>query len=246
MRDVPPTESADEAASPPSEPVALSAAFLDAVRTDEAVAIHLDALAVLPESELTTLPPAAARAFWLNVYNAATQRALDRGLVDYEDRRAFFGEPCINVSTTPLSLDAIEHGILRGRQSKFGGGYLPRLTGSGFERRHALEREFRIHFALNCGAVSCPAIASYDAENLDSALEEATQRYLERTVQYDAATNTARVPRVCLWFRGDFGGKRGIQQMLEAYDIVPPGARPSLRYAEWDWTRDPDDYVQKN
>ena len=37
----------------------------------------------------------------------------------------------------------------------------------------------RIHFALNCGAVSCPPIAVYEGESLDEQLDIATEGFLE-------------------------------------------------------------------
>jgi hypothetical protein len=224
------------------DPVALSAAFLRGHRTGADTSAVREALSSLPESALTRLGPEAARAFWLNCYNAATQHRLTDAQVPYGDRGAFFADDAVTVAGAALSLDAIEHGILRDGQSKLGLGYVPRLTASRFERRHTLTRDFRIHFALNCGAVSCPVIRAYDAETLDETLDAAAQRYLDESADYDAARNVARVPRLCIWFRGDFGGRRGVQRMLERYEQVPTGARPRLRYADWNWSLDPGDY----
>jgi hypothetical protein len=46
-----------------------------------------------------------------------------------------------------------------------------------------------------------------------------------------------------LWFRGDFGGKRGIYDFLRRYDAIPQGATPGLSYREWDWAFDPGAYA---
>lgn len=41
--------------------------------------------------------------------------------------------------------------------------------------------------------------------------------------------------RVFLWYRGDFGGRRGVRRLLRKYDVHPDG-NPKNRYDEWDWT----------
>ena len=100
------------------------------------------------------------------------------------------------------------------------------------------ERDPRIHFALNCGAASCPPIAAYTADGLDDELDLATASYLESEGEYDPATDTVTVPRMLLWFRGDFGGKRGIFELLREFDCIPADATPSLAYDEYDWRLD--------
>jgi hypothetical protein len=50
---------------------------------------------------------------------------------------------------------------------------------------------------------------------------------------------------VLLWFRGDFGGKRGVYDFLRQYDRLPRGATPSLSYREWDWSFDPGAYAER-
>ena len=42
----------------------------------------------------------------------------------------------------------------------------------------AVELDPRIHFALNCGATSCPPIRVYSSSNLDSQLDRAAASFL--------------------------------------------------------------------
>lgn len=213
-------------------------------------------LATLADADGPALAPvrtdrARALAFWLNLYNAGTQLLLARRPALYERRLRvvrFFRAPCVTVAGRDLSLDTIEHGILRGSRSKYGLGYLPRLLprvrpgpGPGdFERRYRLAApDPRIHFALNCGAESCPAIRSYAPGTVDEQLDAATRAYLEATVDYDAAAGRARLPRVFLWYRGDFGGGAGIRALLREHGAIPDGADPRLRYRQWNWSRAP-------
>jgi hypothetical protein len=142
-----------------------------------------------------------------------------------------------------VSLDGIEQGILRGGRSKYGLGYLPRLP-RRLERRYRLECDPRIHFALNCGASSCPAIRAYETDRVDDQLDAATELYLEDTVEYDPGAGTVRLPRVFLWYRGDFGGGSGIRSFLAEYDAIPAGATPRLRYRSWDWSKAKGEFVE--
>ncbi|MFB6233463.1 MAG: DUF547 domain-containing protein [Haloarculaceae archaeon] len=216
--------------------------LLVAYKTGDDPAPWLAALAEFDEAALRPLQTDrdTALAFWLNCYNAGTQRLLDERPALYESPLRmvrFFGARCLTVAGTGLSLDDIEQGILRGR-SKYGLGYLPRLLPDTFEVLYGLDDlDPRIHFALNCGAASCPAIRAYDPDAVDDQLDRATRAYLDSTVEYDPDAGRVRVPRVFLWYRGDFGGAAGIRDFLREYDVIPPGASPSVRHRSWDWSR---------
>ena len=220
-------------------------ALLDATRTGGAVEPHLAALAAYDAAALVPLREdrRTALAFWLNLYNAGTQLLLDRRPALYESSLRtvrFFRAEAVTVAGEPLSLNDVEHGILRGSQSMVGLGYLPRLRPGAFERRYRLGTvEPRIYFALNCGAASCPAIRHYEPDRVDEQLDLATRSYLESTVEYDPDAGVVTVPRVFLWYRGDFGGGSGIREFLAEYGAVPEAASPSIRHRSWDWTRAP-------
>lgn len=234
-------QSVTDNTQPPTELAALSTELLAAVRRGELTAPLERELAGLDTASLASLSTDrnAATAFWCNTYNAFTQLLLARDPSLYDSRNQFFSKRLIPVGGERLSLDEVEHGILRGGHWKLGGGYLRWPLWRDIVDRLALDpvdRDSRIHFALNCGAASCPPIVAYTAAGLDDELDMATQAYLDSEVEYDADWNLARVPRLCLWFRGDFGGRRGIQQLLSEYEQVPPKARPWLRYADYDWS----------
>ena len=201
--------------------------------------IEGDLAALAPDGLAAALDGDGPRlAFWVNVYNAAVQRALDENPERYESRRQFFGDPLVTVSGERLSLDGIEHGILRRSYSKHTLGYVRSPFRDAFHDQQAVsERDPRVHFALNCGAESCPAIRAYEPDRVDDQLDLATAAYLEGTVAYDPDDGVARVPRVFLWYRGDFGGADGIRAFLREYDAVPDGVSPSLRYRSWNWER---------
>jgi len=243
-----------------ADPVERSAAFLLAVRREESTEAVAAALAE-PDSQTlaAALDTDSARvAFWTNVYNAATQRALADNPGQYESRQAFFSTPLVTVAGRTLSLDEIEHGILRRSYSVFTLGYVrtPGPLRDDFTETHAPdERDPRIHFALNCGADSCPPVAAYTREGLDSQLDLTTAGYLDEQVDYDPDARgrfgglrgggRALIPRVMLWFRGDFGGRHGIVELLRRYEQIPPEVDPRLSYRAWDWSFDPADYAEQ-
>jgi hypothetical protein len=252
------TAASEQAAT--ADPVGLSAEFLLAVRRDEPTDESTRRLAALDSETLAaTLDTDGARvAFWVNIYNAATQRALAEDPGQYESRRTFFSTPLVTVAGRQLSLDDIEHGILRRSHSMFTLGYVrtPGPFRDEFADTHAPDRrDPRVHFALNCAADSCPPIAAYTREDIDSQLDLATRGYLDRHVDYDPnargrfgglrGSGRALVPRVMLWFRGDFGGRHGIVETLRRYDQIPPEVDPRLSYRDWDWSFDPADYADE-
>ncbi|SFR44652.1 DUF547 domain-containing protein [Halogeometricum limi] len=227
--------------SPSVDPASLSARYLLAVRTGDGAAAT-DARerlsAIDPATLSRCLPDDAHRtAFWLNVYNAVVQERLTERPEAFDRRTRFFRRDQVPVAGRLLSLDDVEHGILRRSMLSWGLGDLPRPFPDGFERANRVdERDFRVHFALNCGAASCPPIAVYGPETIDRDLDWATEGYLRSAVDYDAGAGVARVPRLFLWYRGDFGGGAGIREILRRYDRVPEDASPKLRYHGYDWS----------
>lgn len=236
-------EVAPEAPAEGRSPTALAKEVLVATKRGDDPDPHERVLADADEAALEAVREdrATALAFWINLYNAGTQLLLDRrpGLYESPLRSVrFFTATAVTVGGTDLPLDRIENGLLRARRSKYGLGYLPKLYVTDFERRYALDScDPRVHFALNCGAASCPAVRAYDPDEVDEQLDLATRTYLDSTVEYDSDAGGARVPRLFLWFRGDFGGKSGTREFLREYDAIPADASPSLSYQSWDWSR---------
>lgn len=232
--------------APSADPTTLATELLLALRTDGDPDPLLSALAALSAAELAPVrnDRETALAFWLNCYNAGTERLLAERPALYDSRWRFFRASALTVAGHDLGLDDIEHGLLRGSRSKYGLGYLPRLLPDSFELRHKLaDVDPRVHFALHCGAASCPAIRAYDPEAVDAQLDTATRAYLDATVEYDADENVLWVPRPFRWFPGDFGGRSGRLAFLRRYDQLPDTAGVTIRYLPWDWSRETPTFV---
>jgi hypothetical protein len=223
----------------PDDPLELAHTYLRAVRTGASPTPYEAALRDLPRERLrAALDTDDARlAFWTNVYNAAVQSILEASPEAFDDHRTFFSASIVTVAGERLSLDDVEHGLLRGSRPKWGLGYVRNPFPGAFERAFRVrERDWRIHFALNCGAAACPPIAAYDADRIDAQLDLAAESYLGQEVEYDPATDVVRVPRLMLWFVADFGGRTGIRDILREYDCVPEGMSPTVRFRSYDWT----------
>jgi hypothetical protein len=241
--DEPSAATVAEGSGDDATPTETAQALLSATKRGEDPDPYLDGLAAFDDDALERVRTdrKTALAFWCNLYNAGTQLLLDRRPGLYESPLRFvrfFRATAVTVGGADLSLDTIENGILRASRSKYTLGYTRQLWPGSAARRYRLaEPDPRIHFALNCGAESCPAIRFYEPDSVDDQLDLATELYLDSTVEYDPDAGIVRVPRVCLWFRADFGGGSGIRAFLREYDVIPDDAEPKVRYHSWDWSK---------
>ena len=175
-------------------------------------------------------------AFWVNIYNAFIQISLTENPKLYEDRGAFFSDNRVKIAGETLSFDDIEHGIIRKSRMKISLGYLRKWFRPKWERKLRIDGkiDWRIHFALNCGAKSCPPVAVYSSEKLDHQLDFMTTEYLKEQTTYNAETKKATSVSLISWFRGDFGGKSGACKILKEYGITPKEAK-KLEFKSYDW-----------
>jgi hypothetical protein len=120
-----------------------------------------------------------------------------------------------------FSLDDIENGVLRGnRRSPSGLSSSDLPFGSG-DARAVFSLSIcdpRVHFALVCGAKSCPPIKLYAAANCDEALTLATESFVEGDLFIDMAKASLTVSKVMSWYMVDFGGTtKSLLQFLLGY-----------------------------
>jgi thiol-disulfide isomerase/thioredoxin len=177
------------------------------------------------------------KAFWINLYNAYTYSALKQNPDQYKNRKAFFKNKNIEIAGKRFSLDKIEHGFLRRSKIKWSLGYLNKFFPSKTEKQLRVSHlDYRIHFALNCGAKSCPPIAFYNPENIDTQLDIATTAYLTGEVEYDESKNIVHLPALLNWFRRDFGGKKNIIKLLKTKQLIPEDKNPKIEFKKYDWS----------
>jgi hypothetical protein len=132
----------------------------------------------------------------------------------------------------------VEHGILRRYRYKFSLGYLPNLFASKFIKTNAVDKlDYRIHFALNCGAQSCPPIAFYKVDNLDMQLDVATQSHLEGESEFDDEHKSMSTTALFKWFYADFGGKQGIRNIYSE-QLDKDISNYKIKYKTYSWEED--------
>lgn len=225
--------------------VQLSQDFLRAAKTGGKTTDFISKLKTADQNQLlaqlNTDPKRLA--FWLNLYNGFTQVILKKNPEQYKSRSSFFSSEQIMIAGKKLSLDDIEHGILRRSKTKWSGGYVSKISVSDFEEKFRVDKlDYRIHFALNCGAKSCPPIAFYEPAKINQQLELATKAYLKGESKFNQLANKVEVPATMGWFRADFGGKKGILDLLKKNNIVPQQSNPDIAFKEYDWTLFLDNY----
>jgi hypothetical protein len=181
-------------------------------------------------------------AYWLNAYNRTlllelSARPRSGHLLRH---RRLFRRAAHTVGGLDYSLDVIEHGLLRrNRRPPFSA---RRLLRPGDPRLQAAPAMLdpRIHFALNCGARSCPPVRVY-TDAVDSELEASARTYLAAESELDRPTATLTLPGLMRLYRGDFEGREGVLAFAVAHlgedrEWLAEHARElNLRFARFDW-----------
>ena len=201
--------------------------------------------ATLEELENGLQTDAEKLAFWINIYNAYIQVILSENPDLYKNRQEFFKKEQIPIAGRLISFAKIEHGIIRKSQWELGGGYLRKWFPNNFERKLRVdERNYHIHFALNCGAKDCPPVAIYEADRLEEQFHKGTKNYLERVSEYDSDKKEVKTTPLFSWFRGDFSCKGGVKDILKEYRIIPSTENIDVVYKDYDWTLDLNNFTE--
>jgi len=178
---------------------------------------------------------AAKKTFWVNQYNAWYQILATRFKLS---RPAIFTSAKIPIAGKLFSLDDIEHGILRKYRWKWSMGYLPQFMPLKTITELAVDTiDYRIHFALNCGAKSCPPIAFYRYDKIDQQLDMATLSFMKSESEIDEDQKRVTVSKILSWFKGDFGGTNGIKILLQKV-FKRDFSGFTIKFNEYNWDAD--------
>ena len=100
----------------------------------------------------------------------------------------------------------------------------------------------RVHFALNCSAVSCPVMprAPFAADALDAELERETRAFFARPENFsvDAEQRTVWLSELLDFYPEDFVPRPAVSLLAYA-NRYPPQPAPldfSVRFTPYDWT----------
>jgi len=168
-------------------------------------------------------------AYWVNLYNAATiDLILDHypldSILDVPIGGLFsfgpWGEEILEVEGEAISLDDIEHRILR-----------------------PIWRDARIHYAVNCASIGCPNIAptAFTAQRIEEMLDAGARAYVNHPRAARVTDGALIVSSIYVWFESDFIREDGgVLAHLRRH--ADPGLTDSLRGVEriaddaYDWS----------
>lgn len=166
-------------------------------------------------------------AFYANAYNAWTIKLI---LSKYPDIKSIkelgifktgpWKKKVVSLRGEKISLDHIEHDILR-----------PRF------------KDPRVHFAINCAALSCPPLKSepYHGDRLDKQLDEATIAFINNPKRTYLDGDTLYVSKIFDWFAEDFNHDpyRFVLKYTEGNFKAELEARKGkikVKYLHYDWS----------
>jgi hypothetical protein len=142
------------------------------------------------------------KAYWINLYNAATvdlvvSRFPIASIRDINISPGLFvrgpwGAKLLTVEGEKLSLDDIEHRILR-----------------------PIWKDNRVHYALNCASLGCPNLqpAAYTSDNVETLLEKGAREFINHPRGVSLQKGKLVVSSIYIWFQEDFG--RDAEELME-------------------------------
>src|SRR4029079_18314415 len=116
------------------------------------------------------------------------------------------------VGGSVLSLDDIEHGVLRDNRRRPWPPWRAFAAGDPPRAPTVRPPDPRFHFAITCGAASCPPVGVYTADAIDSQLDLATRNFVNQ--EGVLACESAACSRIFKWYSADFAAAGGLANFL--------------------------------
>lgn len=183
----------------------------------------------LQSVKVTSLKSDEQRAFWANLYNAVTIDVIlthypVKSIKDISLGGSLFSsgpwkKPLVTVEGRQLSLDNIEHDILR-----------------------KVWRDPRVHYSVNCASIGCPNLmtAAFTGATLDAMLTQGARDYVNHPRGVSVSGTQARLSSIYSWFSEDFGNQAQLLQHLKAYAAPPLKAQldrvTAIAGYDYDWS----------
>lgn len=151
-------------------------------------------LSGLQQVKVSRLTREQQKAFWINLYNAGTVKVIvDHypvdSILDIDISPGWlsngpWGKKLFNIEDAAVSLDDIEHRILR-----------------------PIWRDPRIHYVLNCASIGCPDLqpAPFTPENMEDRLDQAARGFISHPRGVTLVNGKLTVSSIYIWFKKDFG-----------------------------------------
>jgi hypothetical protein len=152
--------------------------------------------------------------FWINIYHLLTLDAVVSFQIQKKVTEGFLGvfqffrKAAYYIDGQRYSLDAIEHGILRGNNGH------PYIPGPQFRSKDDRKSqvifpvENRIHFAINCASKSCPPISIYESGKLEHQLDLATRNFVDQETSLSSTGNSIITSQISIGTLAILGEKQ--------------------------------------
>jgi len=149
---------------------------------------------------------AEQRAYWINLYNAATVKVvLDHYPVDSIMKinispglfaKGPWKKKLLTIEGQGVSLDDIEHRILR-----------------------PIWKDPRTHYSVNCASIGCPNLPTqaFTSSNMEELLDAGARQYVNHPRGARVDKGRLTVSSIYVWFGSDFGGQAGVIEHLKKY-----------------------------
>ena len=162
-------------------------------------------------------------AFLINAYNVYTLKLITDNypIKSIKDAGSLFSSPwkkkIFKLFSTNVSLDMIEHEMIR----------------KNFQ-------EPRIHFAVNCASIGCPALfaEAFKATKIEQQLSKAATKFLSDQARnrFDSVSNTFYVSPIFKWYREDFEKSSGsLENFLKSYFPNYKDQKAEIEFNDYDW-----------
>jgi hypothetical protein len=184
--------------------VATEVDYAGMARDRAALKGYLDGLATVRQDDFNRWPKPERLAFLINAYNAWTVELILTAWPDIKSikelgtlLRSPWKKEFIPLLGATRSLDGIEHGLIRAK---------------------GVYDEPRIHFAVNCASIGCPALRpeAYTAVRLDAQLADATRLFLSDRNRNRVERGELKVSSIFKWYGADFDRVGGLNGFLAA------------------------------
>jgi hypothetical protein len=186
-------------------------------------------------------------AFWTNIYNTGViHGVIELGLEkSVKEVSGFFDRVAYEIGGFRFSLNEMEHGILRGNRRRPYGLLRPFRTKDPRMEFAIIPPDPRIHFALVCGARSCPPIGFYEADQIDFQLQLAAESFANSPqVKVLLQEGAIFISKIFKWYKNDFGGsdRALINLLLKFLDegekktfLQENRDKVNIQYQPYDW-----------
>lgn len=157
-------------------------------------------------------------AYWINMYNAITILAVAEkypvsSIMDLEGGK-IWDKKMIVIGGKSLTLNNIEKDML-----------LKRF------------KEPRVHFAVNCGAKSCPPLLNkaWTEDNVQRYYEKQAKAFINNKTENTVSAKSLEISQIFNWYTGDFGGSDKIIPYFQKYSDVSIKNNAKVKFKEYNW-----------